>query len=487
MFQYTTSSLVATLPNRAVLLRGDSSFGLLLYLPRPECPVDLFVKTTNYFLIKCPFAYKHREYETCGEVQHQTNRHHRHALNHRGLTCSIDAKCRGRRPLWSLDLSLSQFESDHDTRGIRFEGKALAGICLIHNVRREFHRRQFFHGSARACPVSTAFWLHARVGYCRRSSANDGKAKRAIREIDALASGVMCRWHGRVMMKSRDLVERANEKLWHRQGLCAVDWMTEGRTKLLTQLSQVKEVHCNWFYLFCFDYKAKNFITSLPPTSIRPHAGNTDKRAGRNIEDKRVSTYSSVNLNPGVKGFPLETGSLALEVTNIPYFLGQVGSASLTLPPGFVTVARCLSSSSSSPFSVLSVNPQDIQGTSSTKFKASPRCGLPKILILSPPLPSRHWLPPSHSLNNHTSTRWADTRLLLPARPPAPLEASTVVLQDLAQRPKPSGIAVTVALGPLTFKSMNIAPTANINGAHLARSLPSNITPADEDLMLNSA
>lgn len=46
---------------------------------------------------------------------------------------------------------------------------------------------------------------------------------------------------------------------------------------------------------------------------------------------------------------------------------------------------------------------------------------------------------------------------------------------------------VTVALGPLTFKSMNIAPTANINGAHLARSLPSNITPADEDLMLNSA
>lgn len=55
-----------------------------------------------------------------------------------------------------------------------------------------------------------------------------------------------------------------------------------------------------------------------------------------------MSTYSSVNLYPGVKGFPLETGSLALEVTNIPYLLGQVGSASLTLSPGFVTVARCV-------------------------------------------------------------------------------------------------------------------------------------------------
>ncbi|KAK3489123.1 uncharacterized protein B0T23DRAFT_397681 [Neurospora hispaniola] len=119
-----------------------------------------------------------------------------------------------------------------------------------------------------AGPVSTAFWLHARVGYCRRSSADDGKAKRAIREIE----------HGRVMMKSRDLVERANEMLWHRQGLCALDWMTEGRTKLLTQLSQVRVYFptCR-FYFFCFDYKAKSSITSLPPTSIRPHAGNTDK------------------------------------------------------------------------------------------------------------------------------------------------------------------------------------------------------------------
>ncbi|KAL0468749.1 hypothetical protein QR685DRAFT_573053 [Neurospora intermedia] len=448
MFQYTTSPLVAALPNGVTFthrhtsnsVRGDSIFRLLLYLPRPECPVGLFVKTTKY--------------ETCGEVQHPTKRYHGHALNHRGLTCSIEAECWGRRLLWSLDLSLSQFQSDHDTRGICPKGKALAGICLIHNVRRECHRRKFFHGSARACPVNTALWLHARVGYCRRSSANGGKAKRANCRIDALASGVVCRWNGRVMMRWRNLVERANEMSWHyRQSLWAVDWMTEGRTKLLTQLSQ-----------------AKNFITSLPPTSIRPHAGNTD------------NVCSSVNLDSGVKGFPLDTGSLALEVTNIPYFLGQVGSASLTLPPGFVTVARCLSSLSSSLFSVLSVNPQDIQRTSSTKFKASPRRGLPKILILSPPIPSRHWLPPSHSLNNHTSTKWADTRLLLPARPPAPLEVSTVVLQDLAQRPKPSGTAAPVALGLSTLISTNIAPIANIDVAHLARSPPSNITPADEDL-----
>lgn len=55
-------------------------------------------------------------------------------------------------------------------------------------------------------PVNTALWLHARVGYCRRSSANGGKAKRANCRIDALASGVVCRWNGRVMMRWRNLV-----------------------------------------------------------------------------------------------------------------------------------------------------------------------------------------------------------------------------------------------------------------------------------------
>ncbi|KHE82996.1 hypothetical protein GE21DRAFT_1326302 [Neurospora crassa] len=437
MFQCTTSSLVAALPNR-VTLRGDSVFRLLLYLPRPECAVDLFVKTTQY--------------ETCGEVPQPTNRYHRHAFNHHEQTCSIEAKCRGRCPVMF----------DHDTRGIRFEGKALAGICLIHNVCRERHRRQFFHGSARGCPASTALWLHARVGYCRRSSANEGKAKGAIRGVDALALGVICRWHSRVMMKSGDLVERANEMSWYRQGLCALDWMTEGRTKLWTQLSKV----CNVPH-------SKNFITSLPPTSIRPYAGNTDK----------VSTYFSVNLNPGVKGFPLETGSLAMEVTNIPYFLGQVGSASPTLPPGFVTVASCVSSSSSSPFSVFSVNPQDIQGLFYQVQSQSTLWSFQN----SDPLTSTPFKTLASPFNNHTSTRWADTRLLLPARPPAPLEASTVVLQDLAQRPKPCGIAALVTLGLLTLKSMNIAPTANIDVAHLARSPPSNITPADETLMLSSA